>query len=437
MKIRVFQSDKGDCLLLTSSDGKHMLVDGGMVGSYRKHVAPHLGAMREARESLDLVYVSHIDQDHIAGILAMMDDEVAWRVHDFQIASGNQRHRRPARNRPRPPEVKSVWHNAFHEQVGKNHGEIEDMLAAEAAVLTLRSDDFAHSAADEMADLATSKAEAVRLSRRIGDRQLNIPLNEEYGGRLMFVADPPTPISLGTMEMSVIGPFAEDLKELREEWNAWLRSAKGRRQLRQIARRSREDEDSLGHADIDGIFDPLIGLADRLGDRDNVTTPNLASLMLLVEEDSHSVLLTGDGHGSDVLSGLFNINRLNDEAAIHVDVLKVLHHGSEHNLDAEFCKQVTADHYIFCGNGAHENPDLRVVRTLINSRIGSRSQLSGNAETGNPFKLWFNSSEDVTDSRYKSHMRKIERLVRDQARRSNSQMTYHFIKRGSSFAFDL
>ncbi len=39
MKLRVFQSDKGDCLLITSSDGKNVLVDGGMASSYNEHVA--------------------------------------------------------------------------------------------------------------------------------------------------------------------------------------------------------------------------------------------------------------------------------------------------------------------------------------------------------------------------------------------------------------
>ena len=46
MKIRVFQSDKGDCLLLTSASGKNrVLVDGGMSSSYTKHVAPALAKL--------------------------------------------------------------------------------------------------------------------------------------------------------------------------------------------------------------------------------------------------------------------------------------------------------------------------------------------------------------------------------------------------------
>lgn len=88
MKLTVFQSDKGDCLLVSSDAGRetfNMLVDGGMSDSYTWHVSPTLNEMREQRgEHLDLVCVSHIDQDHISGVLQLFDDILRWRVYDFQ-----------------------------------------------------------------------------------------------------------------------------------------------------------------------------------------------------------------------------------------------------------------------------------------------------------------------------------------------------------------
>ena len=118
MKLRVFQSDKGDCMLLTSSDGRHVLIDGGMSASYREHAAPALNLLQQAGTPLDTVYVSHIDQDHIAGVLRMAGDLVAWKVFDFQRANGNPG--APMPDMPRPPEILKVWNNSFHEQVGVN-----------------------------------------------------------------------------------------------------------------------------------------------------------------------------------------------------------------------------------------------------------------------------------------------------------------------------
>ena len=63
--------------------------------------------------------------------------------------------------------------------------------------------------------------------------------------------------------------------------------------------------------------------------------PNLASLMLLARRADKRVLLTGDGHAADILQGPGAPAKLDDDGRIHVDVLKVQHHGSEHNIDAD------------------------------------------------------------------------------------------------------
>lgn len=431
MKIRVFQSDKGDCLLLTGKDGRHILADGGMPASYTKHVAPTMKRIQEKGEAIDLVYVSHIDEDHIAGILRMLDDAMDWAIYDYQIANGNPSHRKP--RSVRPPEIKSIWHNSFHEQVGKNSGEIQDMLAAQAPALSLRGEEWAQHAAEEFLNIATSPRQAALVSRRIGAKQLNIPLNPEYGGGLMFVPEPPDFIDIGSMRITVVGPFQEDLKELRDEWNKWLDSSKGRTQIAKIRSQSRRDERSIGNAELDSLLGSFLALADELGDRNKVTAPNLASLMLLIEEDGKTVLMTGDGHPDDLMDGLEVAGKLRSDGTMHVNVLKMLHHGSEFNWHKEFGKRITADEYVFCGDGSHENPDPRVVKGVINSRLGSRSNKSGNPEVDQPFRLSFNSSEAVTKTRNQHHMKELERIVKRAADRSEGKMKSFFLASGGHY----
>jgi hypothetical protein len=222
MKLTVFRSDKGDCLLLSTGKGigkaaRHVLVDGGMRESYSRHVAASLSRLKK----IDLVYVSHIDQDHISGVLQLMDDVVKWRVHEFQRSNGNKKH--PVPSVPRPPAVAAIWHNAFHEQIGKNAGPVADMLAATAIVLSGAGNDAVRELSEKRRVLATSTKEAIQLSRRIGDGQLGIPLNPQFGGKLMFVNGKQPAIRIGGMSFFVIGPFEEDLRALRKEWNEWLR----------------------------------------------------------------------------------------------------------------------------------------------------------------------------------------------------------------------
>jgi beta-lactamase superfamily II metal-dependent hydrolase len=77
--------------------------------------------------------------------------------------------------------------------------------------------------------------------------------------------------------------------------------------------------------------------------------------MLLLEESKPGggvarAIMTGDGHHEDVLAGLKHHGLLPDGQGLHVDLLKIQHHGSEHNLDRYFVKRITADHYVFCAN---------------------------------------------------------------------------------------
>jgi len=65
-----------------------------------------------------------------------------------------------------------------------------------------------------------------------------------------------------------------------------------------------------------------------------------------------------------VLAGLKMNGLLNSKGRIHVDVLKMPHHGSERNLSENFLKQVTADHYVISANGKFKNPDESTIQAL-------------------------------------------------------------------------
>jgi beta-lactamase superfamily II metal-dependent hydrolase len=424
VKLTVFQSDKGDCLLITGQGGERVLVDGGMRKSYTEHVAPALGALRAAGTALDLVYVSHIDRDHISGVLQLMDDLVAWRVHDFQVSHGNPTHKAP--KAPRPPDVSAIWNNAFHDQVGKNSGEIESLLAASAAVLSAAEDDALRETALRHQQLANSIPEALQLSRRISSGQLGIPLNAPFGDKLAMVRDHAQAVSVGQLDFFVLGPFEADLKKLRTAWNKWLRENK--EEVQAIRRKAKDAEDLLGN-EVVRLLARLTAEAKVLGNRKKVTAPNLASLMLLAEEQGRTVLLSGDGHHADILKGLDHHGRRDAQGRLHVDVLKVQHHGSEHNIDEAFCASVTADHYIFCGNGSDENPDLDVVRTLVKARLAADAR---------SFKLWFNSSSQVPGRPADTaHMREVEDLVAELAAEAPAGRVKSFFLAQSSFDLQL
>ncbi|MEE8106358.1 MAG: hypothetical protein V3T86_12555, partial [Planctomycetota bacterium] len=264
------------------------------------------------------------------------------------------------------------------------------------------------------------------LSRRIGTKQLRIKLNKQYDGGLMWVADPAEKFRIGTMRLTVIGPFAEDLDTFRKKWNAWLR--KNKKALKQIADKAKADEAQIGQSEVDALVGPLLEMGKTLGKRSSVTAPNLASIMLLLEEKNKTVLLTGDGHADDIIAGLDNAGRLDADGRMHVNVLKVQHHGSEHNTDDAFCRAIIADRYVFCGNGEHENPELDVIKAFANSRFGTKKQKSGHKKAGRKFEMFFNTHHSLEHGKKKAHMKDVEALVKQLRKKSKGQMRFRFMK---------
>jgi beta-lactamase superfamily II metal-dependent hydrolase len=419
-RLRVFRSDKGDCTLLLGSGGGKILCDGGMKESFVAHVAPELAKL----DGLDLVYVSHVDDDHISGVLQLLDNAMAWKVFDFHRKNGGGVKEPKV---PKAPKIGRIWHNAFHDQIGKNAGDAEDMLAAMVPVLASVDDhDFAHSAAENFA-IVNSNKQAIQVSQRVGAKQLGIALNE--GDKLMMIRKGQRSFQFGSLTVNVIAPFARDIEIFREKWNDWLRD--NRDTVKTLRAKAKAAEDSIGN-DLDRVLTPLALEVKELGNRTKVTPPNLASIMLYVTDKDRTILMTGDGHGTDVIKGLEFLNVLPEDGMLHVDLLKVQHHGSEHNMPEDFPKRITADHYVFCGNGFSGNPEPDVVDLLFNSRTKGKFGPDRN------FKFYFNSSKDVetTKAERAKHMAAIEKQVA-KMKEKEPRFDYFFLKEGSFFDIKL
>jgi hypothetical protein len=429
VRLHIFDSDHGDCLLLVSRDGKYVLCDGGMSSSMKSHVRGELAKLRTAGHELDYVYISHIDSDHISGVLQLLNDEVEWRVHDFQMTSDSPPDRPP--RVPRPPVINGLLHNAFKDQIGINQTtDVADLLAAAVPSLYATADPDLVDVGLRLQDLAASIPEALKVSRLSAGDALDIPVNRLPGttepGKLLFFRDEIQSFKVGSMKFTIVGPTEQELTDLKRGWITWLQNTQD--EVRRIRRelRRRIDEFSNG-VSTDSPFD-LRGW-NGIPDYKGVTAPNVASLMFMVEEGSGAqkkrLLLTGDSQQDKILRGLRQTNFLAGQG-LHVDVLKVQHHGSENNLDADFARQVSARHYVFCGNGQSGNPNPDVIDLIFESRLGPASARTlAAAADGQPFHFWFSTSSSVDDDAER-RFGPVERHVEQLRHASQGQLITHF-----------
>lgn len=324
--LETLDAGKGDALLLHfGSPGapELIVVDGGPPGIYRRVLKPRLDDLRASRAGGDrltirMVMVSHIDDDHIAGVLRMFTE-----LDDLRAA-----------RKPQPYNVLTLWHNSFDDILGNETdvllANLQPATAAAAAGADI-PDGFPihHDAALVLATVRQGRelrAKARALSIRVNegfDDLVGVP--RQSNARTLPVG--------AALSLTVIGPSRQRVDDLREEWE------------REIKR--------LGVAQQAAFVDDSVF--------------NLASIVTLASVGEKTMLLTGDARGDDILEGLTTAGLMTG-GRCHVDVLKVPHHGSDRNVTTEFFRQVTADHYVISANGQHGNPDLGMLEMLAAAR---------------------------------------------------------------------
>jgi beta-lactamase superfamily II metal-dependent hydrolase len=349
----VCRARKGDCLLLhfgSKSDPGLIMIDGGPKDVYRPHLKPRLEQIRKSRglakeDSLmvDLLMVSHVDDDHIRGILDLTKDEIV------AFDAG----------KPLMLNVQSFWHNSFDEIIDHKPDELLASVKKQFGTAStsgngeLPDDEklkveekFGERNPGESAEVLTSGLKVLAsieqgFRLRLDAKKLSYPINPEFDSKLIIARKGTPPIPIGTdLKFTVVGPLLPEITALHKKHQDWLKELKAK---------------GLSPADA------LAAFVDK-------SVPNLSSIVVLAELGGKRMLLTGDARGDKVLSGLETVGLVKKGGELAVDVLKVPHHGSANNLDDEFFERIIAKHYVFSGNGEHGNPERESMEMLWRAR---------------------------------------------------------------------
>lgn len=321
---------KGDCFLLhygTKADPGLMLVDGGPARVYGPELKPRLAQIRAARGlaakdtlPIDGLMISHIDDDHINGILEMTGELVA----------AQEAHR------PLSLKVRSFWFNTFDRIVGNDPAGLVASVTSHFGAASLAGEPDTEGLNPDAARVLASVDQGLRLGDDV--RKLHLPLNPAFGGGLVMAAQgaAPLPADRG-LSLTIAGPMQKELLALQKSYSTFLEQQTGR---------TREAVASFTDTSV----------------------PNLSSIVAVASAGGKRVLLTGDARGDKILSGLELAGVLAPRGTLHVDVLKMPHHGSDRNMEVKFLKRITADHYVFSGNGENGNPERTTLDMLRQAR---------------------------------------------------------------------
>ena len=354
----VRRARKGDCLILhfgTKEEPGLVLIDGGPKAVYTPHLKPRLLKIREARKlgkndplPVDVLMVSHVDDDHIQGILDFTKEEIAnVGVH-----------------KPRLLNVLSLWHNSFDEIIGSEPKELtanvtrtfkteastgevnlsDDKVGDVEDIFLENAEDSEEKGAEVVGStlkVLASISQGFRL-RKDAER-LGYERNAEFDEALIVAAkgEEATTIA-GSLKATIVGPMREEILALHKKHQEWLK---------ELEKQGKTPEEALA------------AYVDK-------SVPNLSSIVVLLQLGGKKMLLTGDARGDKILEGLQLVGPLGqgDKSTIKIDLLKVPHHGSSNNLDNDFFERILARHYVFSGDGEHGNPERESMEMLLKAR---------------------------------------------------------------------
>jgi hypothetical protein len=329
LSIEALRARHGDCLLIhygSSSEPRLILVDGGPARVYGTTLKPRLQQLQQDRADdqgqlpIALGMVSHIDDDHIHGLLDLTDE----------LIEADKRGQTPFLT------IGSFWHNSFNDLTDDDGSELFTLMKpADAERLS------GASATPVGTREAAAVVASVNQGRQLRDEVelLGWQVNHPFPGLVHAPDRDGTEITLDqNTTLLVLAPREQQLNDLQEEWDE---------QLERLRRRQADEASVAAYLDK-SVF-------------------NLSSIVCLVKASGKTMLLTGDARGDLILEAV-DAAGISQHGMLHVDVLKLPHHGSDHNVDTDFFERISADHYIASGDGKHGNPEIATLQMIGDAR---------------------------------------------------------------------
>lgn len=303
-RLNIFPADDGDCLLLDYGrlePNRHILVDGGRRGAYAK-LRPELVRLAARGERIDLLVLTHIDADHIEGLLELIKD-------------------------PDPPiEIDQVWYNGYRH-----------LSVLEA---------FGPKQGDEFSELISNKPWGWNSSFA--------------GGPVVADLTKPTVVELPEgMRLTLLSPTREALHQLHVDWSKWRYAQASVPSPTDLG--VPNGLEAFGRARI-GLPLKVEELATAKTEIDT-GLPNGSSIAMVAEFEGKRTILSGDAH-PDVL--IRSLRLLGEEDRYKCDLFKVSHHGSRANTTAALIGVLDCYRFAISTSGArHGHPDPEAIARLI------------------------------------------------------------------------
>lgn len=358
MIIDMFPAENGDAFLIRFDNKKNILIDMGYTDTYKNHIKDRLLKIKNENQCIDLLIITHIDEDHIEGVI------------EFLKENGNA-------NNPNIVEVKEVWHNSYrHLQFDKEKvcnvtnfekTQLEEIKLSNSGVISKGINETSQVSARQGSTLA---------GYLYGLGYLNNKWNSSFKGAAVSLENK-NEIELDDIKIYILSPGTNKLKNLASLWMEKLRKIDADfsisdeeifddayemyiKKIKPIIDINEDKNISCDSTD----FETFIKKNIKQGRKD-ASKSNGASIAFVLEYKYKKLLFLGDSHEDIIMESLERYKE--NGKTLKFDVVKVSHHGSIKN-NFKWIGDIVADNYLISTNGEkHNHPSREVIAKILKS----------------------------------------------------------------------
>lgn len=334
MRIEILPALNGDCILVEYSPAHFILIDGGYVDTYQNYLLPRLKEIASQGRSLDLLVVTHIDSDHISGVVKLLEkDEL-------------------------PIPIDSIWYNGYrHVQSNVKVTTDTELFVHKSICKEVLKED----------NKTISAKQGCTLSALIMQKGLawNKPVN---GG----VIKAPLSIPVGDAIIHILSPNDSDIDDLNVFWkkrlikDGLLSKAHINEYWDDAFEFSLSKEKPGFHFHEKKVcksYDLLKITEERYAPDTSAT--NGSSISFVLEIDGKRVLFMGDSHSETIEESLEMLYG-KENKPYRFDVVKLSHHGSYNNNSPKLFSMIACDKWLVSTNGeTYNHPDMPTLAYII------------------------------------------------------------------------
>lgn len=320
LTVAMLPAKEGDCIVITygpSTRQKHVLIDAGRAWTFKNALKRYLSDRKI--NDLELLVVTHVDRDHIDGMLSLMQES------ELDLQSRN------------------IWFNTWDHLEG---GAVE----VEAEEDNLEA--FGAKMGEELSPLIVDKGWA---------------WNQQFDGAAVELAKEAQDnvIRLGDLTLTLLSPTREKLEKLKPVWAKECKKAGivPGASLKEYAVDEDDDIESFGGIDIDTLAAEAFV--------DDTSEANGSSIAFILEYCGKKLLLAGDAH-ADILETQLRALGASPSNPLRIDAFKIPHHGSKYNISTHLLELLDCKHFLVSTNGNYfKHPDDVAMARLI--KFGARN----------------------------------------------------------------